>query len=148
MTAPRPLRWLIVAVAVAAAVVTVTQPLYVHVTPTDLNGLGFGDGAPVLWDYFVTENPAPAAHRLTSALLKIGLLLSVAAVLADVLFRRRRTGLTIAGVVVALTIVIGLSLYVLVTSDALWWDGLTWLWGAALALLLVAATHGTAPERR
>ena len=146
MRALRSLRWLIVAAAIAVAVVTATQPLYVHVTPLDRKSLGHKGDSPILRDYFVTGRPATEAQRLTSALLKVGLLLAVAAVIAGAFLRRRRAGMTFGGAIVAITIAIGLSLYVLLASDVLWWDGLTWLWGAVLALLLVAATSPRTPR--
>lgn len=137
MSARSALRWLLVVAAVAGVVVATTQPLYAHVTSTDLTAVESLGNGKILKDYFVTDGPAPIEHRRSSALIKIAMLLAAAAALAGPV-RRRRTRVTLAGAAAALAIGCGVAVYVLLASSALWWDGLSWLCGACVALVLVA----------
>lgn len=137
-------RWLLVVAAVTSAIVATTQPLFAYVSPSDLTAVERLGGGKVLKDYFVTEERAPIAQRRSSALIKLAMLLAAAAALAGPVLRRRRTRVTLVAATAALAIGCGVALYVLLASNALWWDGLTWLCVACVALAIVAATTPTA----
>lgn len=130
------LRWLLAAIAVAATAVAATRPWYQHVsevaTPPGYPG---GGGYRVI---FGVDEPGMTTHEWTQLILKVLLTLAVAVVIATRSARRghRRA---IAGATAAIAIAGGTSIYVLFADTALWHGGLTWAWGSATALGLLAA---------
>jgi hypothetical protein len=144
----RRLRLLIALGAVVLTVVAVSQPLYAHVEPLDLKGVGFPEAHHVLKDYFITKHAPPAGHRWLSILVKIALLAAAAAVVVGAVATGAPAWLIRGGAGAALLMAAGLSIYVLMADDALWWDGLSWLCAAAVALGLVAFASRSASSAR
>lgn len=130
------LRWLVATIAVATTVVAATRPWYQHVsevaTPPGYPG---GGGYRVL---FGVDEPGMTTHEWTQLILKVLLTLAMAVVIA-ICSARWGHRLAIAGATAAIAIAGGTSIYVLVVDAALWHDGLTWAWGSATALGLLAA---------
>lgn len=136
-------QWLtraLAAVAIAASIVTVTQPFYAQVAPFDLKSVGLDDSTYVIRDYFVAPKVGTSTADWVSGVLKLVLVLATAAVVAGSLLTRRQRRLVVPGVITAFGTAFGLSLYVLVANDALWWDGLTWLWVVVSSLIVTAAS--------
>lgn len=140
MTARAAVSWLLAAIALTATAVAATKPWYqtVHAIPAPVPTSISGAGLDYLTGYGFPDPSAQSA--LIWVLRAVAALATLAAVLVALGGLPSRA-LTHAATLTVALIAAGTSIYVGATADKAWASGLSWLWGAAIALELLGVVR-------
>jgi hypothetical protein len=143
VTALGVLRWVLGAIALTAVAIAATRPWYQPVYALSAPAPA-GRGILAYLNLYALPEPPPQPAAIW--VLKILAALATLAAVAVALRRPERGSISHAGTITVAFIAGAVSIYVGASADRAWASGLSWLWGAATALELLAVASLASPR--
>jgi hypothetical protein len=138
VTALGVLRWVLGAIALTAVAIAATRPWYqpVHALPTPAPANGG----------FLTLSAPPEPQPAAIWVLKVLAALATLAAVLVALRPREPASFAHAATITVAFVAGAVSVYVGASADRAWASGLSWLWGAAIALELLGVVGLASPR--